>query len=57
MDTYGFSPATKVFEAAGAGTCIITDAWKGIAEFFEPGEEILVANSPDEVNQILGNIG
>jgi spore maturation protein CgeB len=47
MASYGYSPATRVFEAAGAGACIITDAWEGIAEFFEPGREILVAaNGP-----------
>jgi len=40
---YGFSPATRVFEAAGAGACIITDAWEGIELFLEPGREILVA--------------
>jgi spore maturation protein CgeB len=49
MARYGFSPATRVFEAAGASACLITDAWQGIEEFFEPGEEILVAHSGDEV--------
>ena len=34
---YGFSPATRVFEAAGAGACLITDAWEGIELFLEPG--------------------
>jgi spore maturation protein CgeB len=56
MASYGFSPATRVFEAAGAGSCMITDAWRGIEEFFEPGEEILVANSPKEVKRILENL-
>jgi spore maturation protein CgeB len=49
MASYGFSPATRVFEAAGAGACLITDAWEGIDEFFEPGRELLVAHSGDEV--------
>lgn len=44
MARYGFSPATRVFEAAGAGACIITDAWEGIELFLEPGKEILVAH-------------
>ena len=43
MARYGFSPATRVFEAAGAGACLITDAWEGIELFLEPGREILVA--------------
>ncbi len=54
MARYGFSPATRVFEAAGAASCLITDAWEGISMFFEPGQEILVANSGDEVADVLG---
>jgi spore maturation protein CgeB len=53
MASYGFSPATRVFEAAGAGACIITDYWTGIDFFFEPGKEILVAKNGDEVKDIL----
>ncbi|HEU5011486.1 MAG TPA: glycosyltransferase [Roseiflexaceae bacterium] len=44
MARYGFSPATRVFEAAGAGACIITDRWLGIEQFLEPEREILVAD-------------
>ncbi len=43
MARFGFSPATRVFEAAGAGACLITDAFVGVGQFFEPGTEILVA--------------
>jgi spore maturation protein CgeB len=43
MARYGFSPATRVFEAAGAGACLITDAWEGIELFLEPEREVLVA--------------
>jgi spore maturation protein CgeB len=49
MADYGFSPATRVFEAAGAGACIITDYWKGIEYFLEPGKEILVAENKNDV--------
>jgi spore maturation protein CgeB len=49
MARFGFSPATRVFEAAGAGACLITDAWEGVEEFFAPGREILVAASVLEV--------
>jgi spore maturation protein CgeB len=49
MARYGFSPATRVFEAAGAGACLITDAWEGIETFLEPGREILVAADGGEV--------
>ena len=44
MVANGWSPATRLFEAAGAGACQITDAWRGIDEFLEPGREILVAD-------------
>ena len=56
MASYGFSPATRVFEAAGAGACMITDYWIGIDYFFEPGKEILVAKSGDEVKGILSSL-
>lgn len=49
MARYGFSPATRVFEAAGAGACLITDYWVGIDTFFEPDREILVAANGEEV--------
>ena len=56
MAAYGYSPATRVFEAAGAGACIITDAWEGIAEFFAPGREILVAESGPAVAERLARL-
>ncbi|WP_242916830.1 CgeB family protein [Pontibacter liquoris] len=56
MARYGFSPATRVFEAAGAGACIITDYWEGIDFFFEPDQEILVAKDGAEVAAILAGL-
>jgi spore maturation protein CgeB len=53
MARYGFSPATRVFEAAGAGACLITDAWEGLEEFLEPGVETLSARNGEEVAEIL----
>jgi spore maturation protein CgeB len=49
MARYGFSPPTRVFEAAGAGACLITDAWEGVELFLEPGREVLVARDGEEV--------
>jgi spore maturation protein CgeB len=49
MARFGFSPATRVFEAAGAGACIVTDAFVGLESFLEPGREILVASTGEEV--------
>jgi spore maturation protein CgeB len=53
MARYGFSPATRVFEAAGAGACLLTDAWEGLALFLEPEREALVAGSGEEVAEKL----
>ena len=56
MADVGFSPPTRIFEAAGAGACLITDAWNGISEFFEPGEEILIASSAEDVVAHLSSV-
>lgn len=56
MADMGFSPATRVFEAAGAGACLITDYWEGIEFFLEPGKEVLVAEDGNEVIDILNNL-
>jgi spore maturation protein CgeB len=49
MAAAGWSPPTRVFEAAGAGACLITDAWEGIGDFLEPDREVLVAHDGDDV--------
>ena len=49
MIANGWSPATRLFEAAGAAACQITDAWQGVEEFLEPGCEVLVAHDGAEV--------
>ena len=56
MARYGYSPATRIFEAAGAGACIVSDAWVGIEQFLEPGREILVAADAEQVTDILGGL-
>ena len=43
MVANGYSPATRLFEAAGAAACQITDEWEGIDLFLDPGREVLVA--------------
>src|SRR5215467_1317306 len=56
MAKVGFSPPTRVFEAAGAGACLITDAWLGVEHFFEPGSEILAASSAEQIVSYLRQI-
>ncbi|ODR92226.1 CgeB family protein [Sinorhizobium alkalisoli] len=53
MAANGFSPATRVFEAAGAGACLITDAWEGIDLFLKPQEEVLVARDGRDVAELM----
>ncbi len=53
MARYGFSPPTRIFEAAGAGACILSDAWEGIELFLEPGREVLTARDDAEVREHL----
>jgi spore maturation protein CgeB len=45
-----------VFEAAGAGACLITDAWEGIELFLTPGEEVLVARDGYDVAEHLATL-
>lgn len=56
MARFGFSPPTRVFEAAGAGACLITDEWEGIESFLDPGREVLVARDGAEVAAIAGSL-
>jgi spore maturation protein CgeB len=56
MAKVGFSPPTRVFEAAGAAACLITDYWAGVEQFFDPGREILVAKDASDIVGYLRNI-
>jgi len=49
MVANGWSPATRVFEAAGAGACLISDSWEGLEHFLAPGEEVIACRSGTEV--------
>lgn len=56
MAETGFSPPTRVFEAAGAGACLITDAWEGIEMFLKPEEEVLVVRDGQDLVDRLGRL-
>lgn len=56
MAHVGFSPATRVFEAAGAAACLITDAWEGIEQFLTPDAEVLVARDGQDVAEHLSTL-
>jgi spore maturation protein CgeB len=49
----GYSPSVRLFEAAACGCPIISDWWEGLDQFFKVGEEILVADSSEQVTEYL----
>ena len=53
MVAAGYSPSVRLFEAAGCGATILSDRWAGLDTFFTPGEEILLANSSDDIIRYL----
>jgi spore maturation protein CgeB len=52
----GYSPSVRLFEAGACAVPVISDAWPGIEEVFEPGEEILLARNGDDVVRFLTTI-
>ena len=53
MAQFGFSPPTRIFEVAGAGSCMLCDDWPGISDCFEPGREILIVRSAGDIVEAL----
>jgi spore maturation protein CgeB len=49
MAATGYCPSGRLFEAAACGVPIISDAWPGLEQFFEPATEIAVARSTEDV--------
>jgi spore maturation protein CgeB len=56
MASVGFSPATRVFEAAGAGACLLTDPWQGLALFLAPDKEVLVVRDGIDVAEAVATL-
>jgi spore maturation protein CgeB len=56
MATTGFSPATRVFEAAGAGACLLTDPWEGMELFLKPNEEVLLVRDGLDVAEAVRSL-
>ena len=48
MREWGYTPSGRLFEASACGTPVLTDSFPGLAEFFTPGEEILVADTTEQ---------
>src|SRR4051794_37022082 len=56
MVAAGYSPSVRLFEAAACGVPVISDAWPGIEEFFEPGRELLLCGSTEEALGLLRDL-
>lgn len=56
MITWGYSPSVRLFEAAASGTCILSDYWNGLENFFLPGQELLVVRNTQEVRSLLNDL-
>ena len=53
MARAGYSPSVRLFEAGACATPVISDVWDGIATLFRPGEEILLAETAEDVLDVL----
>jgi spore maturation protein CgeB len=49
MAAMGYCPSGRLFEAAACGAAVISDWWEGLDTFFEPGREIVIAESSGDV--------
>lgn len=54
MADMGWCPSGRLFEAAACGVPLLSDSWPGIEDFFEPGEEIVLANDEHDTLAALG---
>jgi spore maturation protein CgeB len=53
MIAAGWSPSVRLFEAAACGVPIVSDKWEGIGSLFAPGSEIVLADTSEEVVDLL----
>jgi spore maturation protein CgeB len=56
MVANGYSPSVRLFEAAACGVPVVSDAWRGLETFFEPGTEILVAHTKADTLRYLRDL-
>lgn len=48
MAENGWCPSGRLFEAAACGAVVLSDRWPGLSDFFEPGIELLTAESAED---------
>ena len=52
----GYAPSVRLFEAAACGTPILSDWWQGLDEFFQPDQEIFIAETAEQAQQRLRSV-
>ncbi len=53
MAAMGWCPSGRLFEAACCAAPLLSDSWPGLADFFEPGREIMIAASTAEALEAI----
>jgi nucleoside-diphosphate-sugar epimerase/spore maturation protein CgeB len=53
MIAAGWSPSVRLFEAAACATPVLSDRWEGLESLFEPGREILLAQTTQDALDAL----
>jgi spore maturation protein CgeB len=53
MRRVGHCPSVRLFEAASCATPILSDSWPGLDEVLRPGQEVLIADTPEAAEAAL----
>jgi spore maturation protein CgeB len=53
MESAGYSPSVRLFEAGACGTPVLSDNWPGIDMLFDPGRDILVVADTKDVLRVI----
>src|SRR5690606_3303578 len=56
MMAAGYSPSVRLFEAAACGVPIITDVREGLERYFDPGREILLAHTSEDIERAISDL-
>jgi len=48
MAKMGWCPSGRLFEASACGVPILSDNWEGLDSFFDPGREVLIAETTED---------
>ena len=53
MAAMGWCPSGRLFEASACGVPVLSDDWEGLDAFFEPGREILIADTTQQALEAI----